>query len=72
MNRFLKAKSQKKTKKILSRVWAFAPESAEQDEKPKAFIDSLDGKMSVAPDGKEKSKSSALISYDREDEDEEK
>lgn len=37
----------------MGRVWAFAPENEESEsKKPKPEIESLEGKMSVAPDGK--------------------
>jgi hypothetical protein len=42
-------------KSALSKVWAFAPENEEEEmKKPAPEIESLEGKMSVAPDGKEK------------------
>lgn len=54
-------------KSALSKVWSFAPENEETEgEKSKPDIESSEGKMSVAPDGKVKKSEGALIS--REDE----
>lgn len=44
----------KKLKKALSRIMSFAPENPSSDQKSKPDYESIDGKMSVAPDGKQK------------------
>jgi hypothetical protein len=44
----------KKLKKALSKIWSFAPENPSSDKKTEPDYESIEGKMSVAPDGKPK------------------